>query len=129
MKSLILGALLLAAQFVIAQQQGPPYETAPNTTPPTFPRDQTPDEPLPPDTKAPSHEQLSNPELRQQIDDSFSAEPKLADSRLNASVDDEAVTLTGTVDNEEQHDLAISIARSHAGDREIVDKIQIQGRT
>ena len=129
MKWLTLGTLLLAAQFMVAQQQGPPYETAPNTTPPTFPRDQSPEDPLPPDTKAPSHEQLSNPELRQQIDDSFSAEPKLADSRLSVSVDDEAVTLTGTVDNEQQHDLAIGIAKSHAGDREIVDKIQVQGRT
>jgi hypothetical protein len=129
MKYLTLGVLLLAAQFVIAQQQGPPYETAPNTTPPTFPRDESSPEPLPPDTKAPSHEQLSNPELRQQIDDSFSAEPKLAESRLNVSVDDEAVTLTGTVVDEQQHDLAISIVKSHAGDREIVDKIQVQGRT
>ena len=128
MKWLTLGTLLLAAQFMVAQQQGPPYETAPNTTPPTFPRDQSPEDPLPPDTKAPSHE-LSNPELRQQIDDSFSAEPKLADSRLSVSVDDEAVTLTGTVDDEQQHDLALSIAKSHAGDREIVDKIQVQGRT
>jgi hypothetical protein len=129
MKSLTLGALLLAAQFVIAQQQGPPYESVPNTTPPTFPRDQTAEEQLPPDTKAPAHEQMSNPEIRQQIDDSFSAEPKLADSKLNVSVDDEAVVLKGTVDNEQQHDLAISIAKSHAGDREIVDNIQIQGTT
>jgi len=129
MKSLILGALLLAAQLVIAQQQGPPYESAPNTTPPTFPRDQNPAEPLPPDTKAPSHEQLSNPEIRQEIDDSFTAEPILADSRLNVSVDDEAIVLKGSVDNEQQHDLAISIAKSHAGDREIVDNIQVQGKT
>jgi osmotically-inducible protein OsmY len=35
------------------------------------------------------------------------------------------VILTGTVASEEQHDLALRIAQSYAGDRKIVDKIKL----
>jgi osmotically-inducible protein OsmY len=37
--------------------------------------------------------------------------------------------LSGTVDDERQHDLALRIAQSYAGDRRIVDNIQIGQRT
>jgi osmotically-inducible protein OsmY len=41
---------------------------------------------------------------------------------------DKSVTLTGSVDTERQHDLALRIAQSYAGDRKVVDKLKIQGR-
>jgi len=37
--------------------------------------------------------------------------------------------LTGTVDSEKQHDLAVRIAQSFAGDRQVVDKIKIRQQT
>jgi hypothetical protein len=38
------------------------------------------------------------------------------------------VTLTGSVDTERQHDLALRITKSYAADRKIVDKIKVRGR-
>jgi osmotically-inducible protein OsmY len=46
---------------------------------------------------------------------------------LAVKADDKSVTLTGTVDTQRQHDLALSIAQSHAGDRKVVDQIKIKG--
>jgi len=39
------------------------------------------------------------------------------------------VTLSGTVNTEQQHDLALRIAHSYAGDRKIVDKIELMQQT
>ena len=37
--------------------------------------------------------------------------------------------IAGTVDTAEQRKLALSIAKSHAGDRNLVDKIKIKQQT
>jgi hypothetical protein len=130
MKRLMCGALLLVAQLLIAQQQGPPpYETPPYSTTPTFPQDLRPGEPLPPDTRAPAPGELSNPEIQQKIGEKLSTEPMLAGVNVNVSVDDKSVVLTGTVQDKQQHDLALRIAGSYADQREIVDKIQVQQKT
>ena len=39
------------------------------------------------------------------------------------------LVLTGNVDTETQHDLALRIAQSYAGDRRIVDKIKVKQQT
>jgi osmotically-inducible protein OsmY len=69
---------------------------------------------------------LSNPEIQQQIGEKLSTEPMLARVDVNVSVDDTSVVLTGTANDEQQHDLALRIAKSYAGEREIEDKIQVQ---
>jgi len=45
------------------------------------------------------------------------------------SDDENTVLLTGNVDSEQQHDLALRIAQSYAGDRKIVDKIKVTQAT
>jgi len=45
---------------------------------------------------------------------------------MRVKADDESVMLTGTVNTEKQHGLALRIAQSYAGQRKIVDKIQIR---
>jgi hypothetical protein len=129
MKRVICGALLLFAGSLLAQQQGPPpYGSPPYGTPPT-PQEQRPDKPFPPDTKAPLPRELSNQEVEEQINKKLSTEPLLASAGVNAVVDDKSVVLSGTVQDERQHDLALRIAKSYAGEREIVDKIQVQQKT
>ena len=44
-------------------------------------------------------------------------------------MDENSVILTGRVDSEQQHDLALRIAQSYAGDRKIVDKIKVAQAT
>jgi len=39
------------------------------------------------------------------------------------------VVLSGTVNTEQQHELAMSIAQEHAGDRKLVDNISVKQGT
>jgi osmotically-inducible protein OsmY len=118
----------LALAFVtsaFAQQQSP--TNPPYTTPPTFPEGRTQQQ-MPPDTKAPPpSETLSTAQVQRQIQEKLSAEPALANMNVGVKTTDKSVTLTGSVDTERQHNLALRIAKSYAGDRKIVDKIKIRG--
>src|SRR5437667_12334964 len=125
MKRILCGLVLLAAIAPPAQQQGqPPPTTPPRGTPPTFPEDRAPRQPMPPDQEAPP-QALSTPEIQQQIQQGLNSEPMLRNSDVGVHVDENSVILTGKVASEQQHDLALRIAQSYAGDRKIVDKIKV----
>jgi hypothetical protein len=129
MKYVLSCAVLFLATIVLAQQQGqpPPTTSPPYQTPPTFPEGrQTPGQQMPPDTQAPPPQAMSSQRVEGQILDQLKAEPTLAGSNIDAQVDDSSVVLTGSVDNMTQHDLAVRIAQSNAGDRKIVDKIKVK---
>jgi osmotically-inducible protein OsmY len=123
---------LCLATLVIAQQPGqpPPMTNPPNQTPPTFPEGrQTPREQLPPDTQAPPAQTMSSEKVEGQIIQQLRAEPALSSTNVVARVDDNSVVLTGSVDTMTQHDLAVRIVQANAGDRKIVDKINIKQQT
>jgi hypothetical protein len=127
-KRMLWGLVLVFVTSAFAQQQqqpiGPPY-----TTPPTFPQDKAPRQQMPPDTKAPPpSDSLSTAQVQRQIQEKLIAEPALANTNVEVKTTDKSVTLTGSVDRERQHDLALRIAQSYAGDRKIVDKIKIRGQ-
>jgi osmotically-inducible protein OsmY len=127
MKRALCGLALAFAVTAFAQQQSP-TNPPPYTTPPTFPDDQASRQEMPPDTKAPAPQGLSTAEVEQQIQDKLNREPILANTNVGVKTDDKSVTLTGTVDTDAQHDLALRIAQSYAGDRTIVDKITVRGQ-
>jgi hypothetical protein len=132
MKHIVFCFVLLLASIGLAQQQGQPPATTspPYQTPPTFPEGrQTPRAQMPPDTQAPPPQTMSTERVEQQITQGLSSEPTLAKSNVDAKVDENSVVLTGSVDTETQHDLAIRIAQSYAGDRKIVDKIKVKQQT
>jgi osmotically-inducible protein OsmY len=83
---------------------------------------------MPPDTKAPPPQDLSDSEVEQQIQKKLSREPSLASTEIGVKIDATSVTLTGSVGTERQRDLALRIAQSYAGQRKVVDKIKIQGQ-
>ena len=125
MRPMLFALVLLLATATFAQQQGQRSPTSPpQTTPPTFPEDRAQRQQMPPDQEAPS-QGLSTPEVQQQIQQGLNSEPALRNSNVGLHVDENLVILTGTVDSEQQHDLALRIAQSYAGDRKIVDKIKI----
>ncbi len=126
MKRILWGLALVFVTSAFAQQQ-PPTNSPPYTTPPTFP-DGRPQEQMPPDTKAPPPQDLSDSEVEQQIQKKLSREPALANTEIGVKIDATSVTLTGSVDTERQRDLALRIAQSYAGQRKVVDKIKIQGQ-
>ena len=117
----------LALAFVTSAfaQQQPPTNSPPYTTPPTFPEGR-PQRQMPPDTKAPAPQDLSSSEVEQQIQDKLNREPTLANTEIGVKIDAKSVTLTGSVNTENQRDLALRIAQSYAGHRKILDKIKIQ---
>jgi osmotically-inducible protein OsmY len=125
MKRLSCGVFLLFAASLMAQRQGyPPYGTQP-----TFPQEHRPMQPMLPDTRAPLPETLNSVEVQQQIQNKLTTEPLLVQANVKVQVDDAAVVLSGTVDDERQHCLALQIAQSYAGNRSIVDNIRIGQRT
>ena len=101
-----------------------PPASPPQTTPPTFPEDRAPRQQMPPDQVAPP-QGLSTTEAQRQIQQGLNSEPTLRKTNVGAHVDENSVILSGTVDSEQQHELARRIARSYAGDRKIVDKIKV----
>lgn len=84
---------------------------------------------LPPDTEAPPSKSMSPQEAEQQITRHLGSEPTLSDTNLDAKVDETSVVLTGTVNSEKQHQLALGIAQSYAGQRKIIDKIKVRQHT
>ena len=120
--------VLFVATIVLAQQQSqaPPTTTPPYQTPPTFPEGRQTPRQMPPDTHAPPPRAVSSEKVERQILDQLKAEPVLSNKNINAKVGDNSIVLTGIVDTMAQHDLAVRIAQSNAGDRNIVDKIKIK---
>ena len=134
MKHILCGLVLLAGTVAFSQmgpaqpQPGQP----PQSTPPTFPEgQQSPRQTMPPDQRAPAPtpEATSSEQIQQQITQQFSTEPTLAGMNIRADVDEASIVIAGSVDTAEQRDLAMSIAKSHAGDRNVVDKIKIKQQT
>jgi BON domain-containing protein len=137
MKQLVLCLTLLLSGLCFAQQQGQPPPDAqqpPYGTPPTFPGEpqapgQQPTRPMPPDEQVSPPEAMSTQEVQRQITSHLGSEPELDHTNVVAQVSDSSVVLTGNVRSEEQHDLALRIAQSYAGDRQVVDKIKVQQQT
>jgi hypothetical protein len=128
MRHVLFGLVLLVAMSVLAQQPGqlPP---PPHSTPPTFPEgQQAPGGQMPPDQEAPP-QRLSNREAQRRIQQGLKSDPALRNSNISASVDQTSVVVTGTVYSEGEHDIALRIAQSFAGDRKLVDKLKIRQKT
>lgn len=132
MKLILYGGVLLLATAALAQQV-PPYSSPPHSTPPTFPPDQAPrvppsaqspqypPEPAPSQTERPSASALESTIMQQ-----LAAEPLLRNAHFDVKVTARDVTVSGTVDDQRQHEFALHIAQSNAGDRQVVDKIKVR---
>jgi len=132
MKYVLSCAVLFLATIVLAQQQGQPPGTTnpPYQTPPTFPEGrQAPGQQMPPDTQATPPETMSDQSVEGKILDELRTESTLSGTNVDAKVDQNSVVLTGSVDTMTQHDLAIRIAQTNAGDRKVVDKIKVKHQT
>jgi hypothetical protein len=90
-------------------------------TPPYFPQDsRSASRDMPPDTHAPTQQ------VQQQIQNKLDDELGLTGSTVLATATDTGVILDGQVANQNQHDLALGIAKADAGTRKITDQLQIQ---
>lgn len=75
----------------------------------------------------PIHDQKATKDVSEKLQKAF--DPKNAaytGSNIQPVVDDQTLTLNGTVKDEGQHEMALQIARAYAGSRKIVDRLKIQ---
>jgi hypothetical protein len=125
MRRIVLASIFIFSALVVGQNQNlpslPPYSPSPS-----FPQDLDSWQ-MPPDTEAPPPQELSVSGIQYRIQYKLDSEPSLQKNGIRVTVDDTSVVLVGTVENERQHDLALRITRSYAGERRIVDSITIGG--
>jgi osmotically-inducible protein OsmY len=99
-------ATLLARAAPLLPQQSTSDQNAPNTRP--------------------IHDQKATKDVTEKLQKAY--DPKnaaYAGSNIQPTVDDQTITLTGTVKDAGQREMALQIARAYAGNRKIVDRLTI----
>ena len=112
--------LLLAMAPTIAQQQCCAGQNPPSATP------QEPDnQPQSPPKATPGEQDraMANQDIESQLNSTFSNDPILSDADIEATVDDQNITLTGTVQSEGQRQRALALCQTYSRYRNIVDKM------
>jgi osmotically-inducible protein OsmY len=65
-------------------------------------------------------------EVKEKLEKGFdSKNAAYAGSNIQATVDDQSITLTGTVNSESQKEMAVQLARAYADDRKVIDRLVI----
>ncbi len=92
---------------------------------PQLPQQTTTDQNAP-NTK-PVHDQKATKDVSEKLEKAFDPRnPAYAGSTIQPVVDDQTLTLNGTVKDQGQHEMAMQLARAYAGSRKIVDRLKIQ---
>ena len=79
-----------------------------------------------PNTKPAHHHAMSTKDLQEKLQKGLdSKNAAYTGSSIQTAVDDQSVTLTGTVTSSMQHDMALQLVRAYAEDRKIVDRLTI----
>lgn len=115
----VFSLLVIWASLAAAQQ--------PMGLPGQFPRSDPNADPNAPETKAPKKHQYSSRDLSQKLQKALdSKNAAYRGSSIQTSVDDQSITLSGSVTSSMQHDMALQLARAYGDDRKIIDKLTIQ---
>jgi len=122
MTRIFLCTLLLLGMPVVAQQQ-------PHNPDPTVPNAQVSPENT---AQTDQPEQLlqdkseGNERIQSNLQSAFDDDPTLSGADVAANVNDESITLTGTVQSYLQHQRVLQLASPYNRNREIVDKVTVQ---
>ncbi len=119
---LLFACALLLGSLAYAQQPG---QAPAGSTPPTFPTDTKPNGTS---SNAPQADasQPTSGEVQQQINQKLAQEPGLKNTDVRFDVDDTAIVVSGTVNDEQQHQAALRLAQSFAGNRKITDYVKLR---
>ena len=118
---MLICTLLLLGTSMIGQQQQNPDPTVPNAQVSPENSAQTDQSEQPRQNKAAGNERIQS-NLQSAFDDDL----VLSGADLTASVDDQSVTLTGTVQSYLQHQRVLQLVSPYSRYREIVDKVTVQ---
>jgi osmotically-inducible protein OsmY len=114
----------LFAALVVFQQ--PAKAQNPSLLVPTAGLVQSQSQPQATPTPAPENRQDKaevNSKIQDNLQSVFGGDPSLQGANVSASVDDVAITLTGSVQSEGQHQRVLALASQYAQYRKIVDKL------
>jgi osmotically-inducible protein OsmY len=121
MNRILFCTLLLLGTPVIGQQSqnldpmAPTAQVSPDNT-------SQMDQSAPPlENKAAGNERIKN-----NLQSAFDDDPSLSGAEVATSVDDESITLTGTVQSYSQHQRVLQLVSVYSSYREIVDKVTVQ---
>lgn len=118
-------AVALGLVLPAAGQQ--PMGRPPMQLPGQPPRGNNPADPNAPDTKKPKKHDSSSKDVQDKLEKALdNKNAAYQGSDIKTAVDDQSVTLTGTVNSSSQHEMALQIVRAYAENRKIVDKLVIQ---
>ena len=83
------------------------------------------DDPNAPQTKTKDH-QISTKDVQEKLTKGLdSKNAPYAGSNIQTAVDDQTITLSGTVTSESQREMARQLAQAYAGNRKIVDRLVV----
>jgi hypothetical protein len=127
-RRLALFVLFAAALGVVpptSSQQ--PMGQRPMPLPGQRPRAENPADANAPDTKKPKQHESSSKDVQEKLEKALdNKNAAYQGSNIKSAVDNQSVTLTGTVNSSMQHEMALQIARAYAENRQIVDKLVIE---
>jgi osmotically-inducible protein OsmY len=112
---LMLGTPMLAQQSQTTNPKSSNAQASPESTAQT---DQ-PGQPL--QSKA-----AVNERIQRNVQSAFEDDPTLSGAEVEAAVDDQSITLTGTVESYLQHQRVLQLVSPYSRNREIVDKLTVQ---
>jgi hypothetical protein len=119
------GMSLLFAVLVVFQQ--PAKTLTPTLLMPagwlTQSQSQSQSQPQAAPTPAPQDKAEVNSKIQDNLQSVFGGDPILQGANVSASVDDVAITLTGSVQSEGQHQRVLALTSQYAQYRKIVDKL------
>ena len=121
MSRILMFTVLLLGTQMFGQQppnQDPAVPDAQMSSENTAQTDQ-PDQPL--QNKAGGNERIQS-----NLQSAFDDDPTLSGAELTANVDDESITLTGTVQSYLQHQRVLQLVSPYYSYRNIVDKVNVQ---
>jgi hypothetical protein len=122
MTRILVYSLLLLGTPILAQQQLPsPLPTAPNAQESPVETAQTNQSEQPLQEKAAGNERIQS-----NLQTAFDDDPTLSGTEVAATVDDERITLTGTVQSYLQHQRVLQLVSPYFTYRQIVDKVTVQ---
>ena len=121
MSRILCCTLLLLGTPMIGQQPQNPDPMAPNAQVSPENTSQM-DQPAPPL----ENKTAGNARIKNNLQSAFDDDPTLSGAEVAANVDDESITLTGTVQSYLQHQRVLQLVSVYSSYREIVDKVTVQ---
>jgi len=122
MNRILLCILMLLGTSVIGQQQphnqDPPVSNAQVSPENSAQADQS-DRPL-------QDKAAGNERIQSNLQSAFDDDPTLSGAEVAANVDDERITLNGTVQSYLQHQRVVQLVSPYSNYREIVDKVTVR---